>query len=153
MSQACSCSAAESICQCISISGRRDIKWAALLIPRWDFKPIGKSVPHHYGVCVSVNYFWHQGKFYPGLVCGKSRGFSVGKNWAQIPVLWLTQLVTWGRLISCLGFSRQWQWVWYLLHGLPRAAHEKHLGTWWAPGTCLLPSIASHVWSHDFPHL
>lgn len=116
--------AKRSICQYISISGQRCIKWAALLISRWDFEPIGKSIPHHYIVCVCMNYSWHQGKFYLGLVCGKSRGFSTRRNWAQILVLWLIQMVTWGRWIMFLGFSHQWHGYGTCFMGLPWAVRQ-----------------------------
>lgn len=75
---------------------------------RRDFEPIGISVPHHYVVC--VNCSWHQGKFYPSMVCGKTRDFGVRKDWAQILVLWFTKLVILGKLIvliKCFAFPQQ----------------------------------------------
>jgi len=44
-----------------------------------------QKTDQQYVVC--VNYSWHQGKFYPGMVCGKTRDFGVRKDWAQILVL------------------------------------------------------------------
>lgn len=83
---ACSCSVAErSIWQCVSKPLVEGQKISCPFNIRRDFEPIGISVPHHYVVC--VNYSWHQGKFYPGMVCGKTRDFGVTKDWAQILVL------------------------------------------------------------------